>query len=589
MMVFYYEYLPHNIHSRRPFMNPRSFARAAVRAVFFAALAGFLAACAPPVGSGGDGNVRIILGGGARALSPEIAAALSYKLEFSGPGGETFIREAGPGTGSVTLSLALGEWRVSAEARLEDGALYGTGGAVIVVEAGKTNDVAIDMRRSGENSGDWALTLYVSESGSDETGGAGRDAPFATVGKALEVIKAEYAAAGKGWPRADSVPAPARILISGTISETGGTRGMVEIVDDGTSLYANYPPIILAGQGETPAGTLNASNASRVLYIGNAAVTLDEHLTLTGGNSSQGGGVYVKSGTFTMTGGTISGNKSDAGGGVYVADTGVSFIMEGGTIGGTTSAEGNTAADGGGVCIYEGAFTMNGGTISGNEANSDDDSYGGGVFIFDGTFTMTGGTISGNETNSNNDSYGGGVCIAGGTFTMEGGTIGGTTTDEKNTANYGGGVYLEDGIFNMSGGTIGGNEALGSLSNGGGVFVYNGTFTMSGGTISSNSAFENGGGVYVGGTGSSFAMTGGSISGNTAGYGGGVFVHSGTFTKDGGIIYGKDATTDSLKNTANITDFGDAAYVVSGPPKKRNKTAGTGVDLDSSTGSNWGE
>jgi parallel beta-helix repeat protein len=47
-------------------------------------------------------------------------------------------------------------------------------------------------------------------------------------------------------------------------------------------------------------------------------------------------------------------------------------------------------------------------------------------------------------------------------------------------------------------------------------------------------------------------MEGGTISGNTAtNNGGGVYLDSGTFTMDGGIIYGNEVPNGDLKNTAN--------------------------------------
>ena len=111
--------------------------------------------------------------------------------------------------------------------------------------------------------------------------------------------------------------------------------------------------------------------------------------TITGGTDSDyGGGVYVyANGAFTMTGGTISGNTSSVGGGVYV-EWGGAFTMTGGTI------SGNSAYWAGGVEVY-GAFTMSGGSITGNVA----DNYGGGVLV-DGTFTVSGSPVIFGNTDS---------------------------------------------------------------------------------------------------------------------------------------------------------------------------------------------
>ena len=98
-----------------------------------------------------------------------------------------------------------------------------------------------------------------------------------------------------------------------------------------------------------------------------------------------------------------------------------------------------------------------------------------GIYVYgSGIFTMQGGTIAGNTA----ETHGGGVYINNtAAFTMSGGTI------SDNTAGYGGGVYVEDGSgFTMSGGAITDNKAG---VGGGGAFVT-GTFDMSGGYWGTN-------------------------------------------------------------------------------------------------------
>ena len=56
---------------------------------------------------------------------------------------------------------------------------------------------------------------------------------------------------------------------------------------------------------------------------------------IAGNTATRNGGVYVASGTFTMSGGTISKNIATTfGGGVYVGSN-ATFTMTGGTIGGS--------------------------------------------------------------------------------------------------------------------------------------------------------------------------------------------------------------------------------------------------------------
>jgi hypothetical protein len=275
--------------------------------------------------------------------------------------------------------------------------------------------------------------------------------------------------------------------------------------------YSNKSNITLHLKGIGTERTVSLSYFNGSLFTVGEGVTLvlDENIILQGHSSNDASLISVNGGTLIMNEGSkITSNISSSyggGGGVYVYSGGT-FTMNGGEI------SGNTARNGGGVCVY-GTFTMNGGEISGNTT---DDGGGGGVYVYDGgTFTMNGGKISDNTYSSSSYDYGGG------------------------------GVYVNYGTFTMSGGEISSNT---SNANGGGVFI-NGTyetFTMSGGEISGNTANRNGGGVYVNrGT---FTMSGGEISGNTADYGGGVH-NNGTFHIVTGTIYGSNTATP-LRNTA---------------------------------------
>jgi uncharacterized repeat protein (TIGR02543 family) len=245
-------------------------------------------------------------------------------------------------------------------------------------------------------------------------------------------------------------------------------------------------------------------NGRTVAYNGSdTAVCIFDggHLTLTnsvpgsgaitgGGSLVNGGGVYVgENGAFTMDGGTISSNAADYGGGVYV-DWDAAFTMNAGTI------SGNTAAYGGGV-YAAGTFTMTGGTIAGNAAivvPDGDYSYGGiggGVYMYEyGTFAMTGGEISGNRADDGGGVYG----DANGTFSMDGGEISG------NSALSGGGVYVNQSAFKMKGGAITGNVAVVRYDEygfeyggaGGGVFVCGPEMSVSGRPVVSGNADSRG-------------------------------------------------------------------------------------------------
>ena len=195
---------------------------------------------------------------------------------------------------------------------------------------------------------------------------------------------------------------------------------------------------------------------------------------------------------------------------------------------------GGNAANGGGVEVDGGEFTMEGGTIAGNTAD-----YGSGVYVDGGTFTMESGTISGNK----GATRGGGVDVEyNGTFKMYGGDISGNTVGQS-------GGDISGSTIGQSGGDISGS----TIGQGGGVYVW-GTFEMYGGDISDNTADQSGGGVYISGD-SEFTMIEGTISDNTAPSGSGVFIHSssysGIFNMKGGYFGENKLYTSS--GTVNIT------------------------------------
>ena len=68
---------------------------------------------------------------------------------------------------------------------------------------------------------------------------------------------------------------------------------------------------------------------------------------ITGGSDTSGGGVYVRGGQFTMTGGTISGNTANSGGGVYVEGIGTPV-----TVSGSPVVSGNTNSVGAAKNVY---------------------------------------------------------------------------------------------------------------------------------------------------------------------------------------------------------------------------------------------
>ena len=240
-------------------------------------------------------------------------------------------------------------------------------------------------------------------------------------------------------------------------------------------------------------GVLVNSTGAFNLYDGELSGNRSAHDERASGTFN-GGAVYVNGGKFTMTGGVIKNNRAGGGnvlgdgGAVYV--NGGKFTMTGGEIFDNTASR-----NGGGVAVYNGAFTMScNAKISNNIAKQDYNAVehlGGGVYVgASGKFTMSGDTvISGNLAHSgyaDSNAQGGGVYVAsGGTFTMnDNASIKSNTMKEQytNTAKSvrGGGVFV-GGTLNLGGGSIEDNTAV---YEGGGLYVdTKGTVNLGTGTI----------------------------------------------------------------------------------------------------------
>lgn len=130
------------------------------------------------------------------------------------------------------------------------------------------------------------------------------------------------------------------------------------------------------------------------------------------------------------TGGNITKHR------IFKVYNGADFTIEGLTLKGADSG-----TRGGGAIYTEGKVEMANCVITGNKASG---ANGGGIFIDKGTFTMIGGEIKNNSTKVSGE--GGGVYINGGTFKMIGGLI-----KENNKDINSKGVYVAGGSFTMSG------------------------------------------------------------------------------------------------------------------------------------------
>ncbi len=352
------------------------------------------------------------------------------------------------------------------------------------------SETAVFTMYGGEISGN-----KVSDSGSINYGGGVRVSdPYSTFTMLGGIITNNEATNGGGG---GVYIGGGRFEMSGsaviTRNKTASSLGGGGVFMNGSDTVYALNEFIMSGNAVISENTATNGNGGGV-YMNSAPEVTMNGGSITGNTAANnGGGVYAFSGTFTMNDGTIAGNKATAknGGGVY-ANGSTAFTVKGGTIGGSTAADANAAKYGGGVYVKNGAFTMSGGKVTGNSASKDGggvrldkgtfnmsgsavisrntaDTYGGGVDVNNGSFTMSGGSITGNNAAGDSPDWsgGGGVFVFDdGSFTMSGGSITG------NNAIRGGGVELTgSGTMTVSGSVqITNNWQKGTLNSASGVY-----------------------------------------------------------------------------------------------------------------------
>ena len=317
---------------------------------------------------------------------------------------------------------------------------------------------------------------------------------------------------------------------SSTFIMYGGSITGNTMTDDGGGIWAANKAVITMYDGEISGNKTTGEGGGVYLYNATLEMSGSASITKNVTTESSGGGVCAVMGKIKMSDkSSISNNTAsdNSGGGVFLSSYKCTLTMSDEAEIANNKAKANAA----GVYMYgnEAQFTMDGGSIYGNEFTATGNSSGGGVYIGEGTFTMNSGSIYNNTATES----GGGVC-SNGTFNMNGGNIYGNTATES-----GGGVYMygSDKRFTMNDGNIYGNTAT---KNGGGVYISNGTFTMTKGTIGA------------------VTLNRVNYDGNSAKNGGGVYINDGTFT----MGTGESQTPNIYSNTASVQ--GGGVYVRSG-------------------------
>lgn len=441
------------------------------------------------IGGGGNGFGEVIINGGVvTAVASTTGTAIGGGIGFSSAGGEGYVEINGGNVyaynkdnGHNIPSSAIGGAGSSASS--------GTKGTVIITDGNVYAESALGTAIGGGSSatqpggsavvkisGGKVVAKGGSKEGVESAGIGGGSSYTASVGD------------GNGMKNGGDAEVTIEcdpIIRTGSIG--GGSPGK------GTGNIGSA--IITVKGGDIQAQFVMADSDGNIFYMTNGVVRNSD--TSDGAYKciqDNGGAVYMKKGTFTMTGGTIK----------------------------KCSASKYETSKGGAVYIEGGSFNMSAGTIEQCSSNSD----GGALYLEGGNVNLTGGTITGNVALNGN---GGAICINGGNFTMNGSSVNvlnNAAFDKKHegTGN-GGGIYItssDDLTVNLLAGNITGNA---SGRYGGGVCVdmkNDKSATIKFGdaekdgvpNVDANSASLSGGGIYVYGEKASVILNEGTVLNN---------------------------------------------------------------------------
>lgn len=389
----------------------------------------------------------------------------------------------------------------------------------------------------------------------------------------------------------DKVSAAADALsLQEAVNQANGTPVTIEKdirLDEPVRIAAGQRVEITANENCNIFGNKDENLANLFVVEEGGELSLTGALTLGGWNNT--GSILVNHGKTTIDGNVViekSTLEGDSMGVIEDNGSSAELILENGTIQ-NHKIRGALSAS---IRVTEGAsFTMNGGTIQANIANtsSSDSSSPAVLLLGASTFTMNGGSICNNSGQCGTAVYlTASSNAAKARFTMNGGSLSnnesrsytpnstptgavfvkysaefvlndGTITGNCAHDGAGGGVAVMDELpteehgtaFTMNGGTISNNTASGYRCSGGGIYSCSNYVSLLGGRIENNSAYD-GGGVYSEGNTEIYTtlhIENALITGNTADQGGGLwFCPTGDaklYMQDGAVIYGNTAAS----------------------------------------------
>lgn len=190
--------------------------------------------------------------------------------------------------------------------------------------------------------------------------------------------------------------------------------------------------------------TIRSNGSDRVFGIQNTLDTIEvaiRGVTISGGRSGVGGGIYLNTATLAISDSVISGNTVadedfPRGGGIHAFMA--TLIVENSTIADNVVENG----DGGGIYNRNGHLTVINSTISGNTVTGED-STGGGIYNA-GELTIINSTISGNDSGR-----GGAISSSTEWSIIDSNITITSSTIADNSAHLGAGIWIGDGHVNI--------------------------------------------------------------------------------------------------------------------------------------------
>jgi hypothetical protein len=385
----------------------------------------------------------------------------------------------------------------------------------------------------------------------------------------------------------------------GTINLAAGCNYALTTSNNGTTTGMPAPglnglPVVTSVITVVGSDTTIAANNTdfRIFEVDGPGGNLTlEGLTISGGNSSIGGGILNAEGAVTLDQSVVTGNTAQVGGGgiasgvvnpAHLGPIGTLTLNASHVNNNTALASGSGGGGGGGILNHAGTLTLNA-----NSQVNDNTSDGGGGGIASGNgnggAAGTGSStliVNSSEVNDNT-SNGGPMAGAGGIANGGVATIVGSEVNGNHAPGASGGGILNHGSMTITSSIVDDNtvpsDAKGDSGFGGGIANANfgvvnnapnsGVLVVTGTQIDSNTASGLGGGIFEAGAnavgpdipGSPLTLASSQVINNVSGSGGGLYATVGSTVTLNGTLVGGDTSSVCSSDSGNAA-FLCAAY-----------------------------